>query len=230
MVYPTIYRVSNIQGGAGFLPSTVACQLIGCPFMAERPMHPRTCGFACGSIPPEFFRRFDLNKYRSFLVARVKTGAQKNWSESWIQRQQQVIECLAGIHLTYPYFSFRSSMIPQNLTISIHILPYFSMWMSGAEASNWIRTSSSLLGWTSFSAGETRRLRDVSLADFARALHAQRGATDVPKRQRWLYHEWWCQPCLRSILQAWEARWGVFFSLLLQWKRPRTTSLCLPDS
>ena len=151
MVYPTIYRVSNIQGGAGFLPSTVACQLIGCPFMAERPMHPRTCGFACGSIPARILSAFRLEQVPILFSSEGENRRAKNWSESWIQRQQQVIECLAGIHLTYPYFSFRSSMIPQNLTISIHILPYFSMWMSGAEASNWIRTSSSLLGWTSFS-------------------------------------------------------------------------------
>jgi hypothetical protein len=30
MVYPIIYRVSTIQGGAGFLPSTVAAFLMKC--------------------------------------------------------------------------------------------------------------------------------------------------------------------------------------------------------
>lgn len=38
--------------------------------------YPRLVVLHAAPFPPEFFRRFDLNKYRSFLVARVKTGIQ----------------------------------------------------------------------------------------------------------------------------------------------------------
>ena len=230
MVYPTIYRVSNIQGGAGFLPSTVACQLIGCPFMAERPMHPRTCGFACGSIPARILSAFRLEQVPILFSSEGENRRAKNWSESWIQRQQQVIECLAGIHLTYPYFSFRSSMIPQNLTISIHILPYFSMWMSGAEASNWIRTSSSLLGWTSFSSWRNAKAPRRIPCRFCPCTSCATRSYRCSQASK-VALPWVVVSAMSSIdIASMGSSVRRFFSLLLQWKRPRTTSLCLPDS
>ena len=38
--------------------------------------YPRLLVFHCAPFPTHFFRRFDLNKYRSLLLAKVKTGVQ----------------------------------------------------------------------------------------------------------------------------------------------------------
>lgn len=38
--------------------------------------YPKLLVFHCAPFPTSFFRRFDLNKYRSLLLAKVKTGVQ----------------------------------------------------------------------------------------------------------------------------------------------------------